>query len=612
MDDRVLNKKTSLHSTINNLIVANSSLGITAYAPSGQCVLANQAAATLVGGTQEQLLSQNFRQIQSWQDTGLIDRAEKALGLNTEQSVEVAVTTTFGKQVSLHCRFVPFQFQDESLLMVMFEDITEQKQAEAALAASETRFKGLFTSMSNGAAVYGAVDDGRDFVIVDFNSAAEKIENVQRDRIVGQRVTEVFPGVVEFGLLEVFQRVWRTGKAEHHPIFLYRDERVTGWRENQVFKLPSGEIVAVYDDVTEQKQAEEALVKSEQRYRTLFENASDGIFLMQRLKFIDCNSHVLEMFACTRDQIIGHTPLDFSPDAQPDGMPSLAKAQVFMQSALDGQPQRFEWRHTRPDGTYFDAEVALNRLDASAQDIVLALIRDITERKKAEKRLAEYQVRLRSLASELSLAEERLRRQVATWLHDHACQNLALVKLMLQNFEASLPAPHRETASEITKMVDQVLLVLRDLTFDLSPPTLYLFGLEAAVEELLEEWLGTKHQIEYHFVHSEEAVSLSEDIRVLLYQSIRELIINITKYAQATEVNVTIEAKSDKVYIVVQDNGIGFNISQMEISQTTGFGLFNIRERLRHAGGQFQVESEPDQGSRFILIAPLDQAADVE
>jgi signal transduction histidine kinase len=177
---------------------------------------------------------------------------------------------------------------------------------------------------------------------------------------------------------------------------------------------------------------------------------------------------------------------------------------------------------------------------------------------------------------------------------------------MLQNLHAALPAPHRETASDITEMVDQVLLLLRDLTFDLSPPTLYMFGLEAALEKLLEEQLGSKHQIEHHLMRDKEAVSLSEDIRVLLYQSVRELIINITKYAQATEVNVTIETRSGDVYIIVQDNGIGFDTSQMEVSQAKGFGLFNINERLRHAGGRFQIESQAGQGSRFTLVAPLE------
>jgi len=612
MDDHARNKRTQLNSAINTLIVADSPLGITAYASSGQCVLANQAAARLIGGTEEQLLSQNFREIQSWQDTGLIDWAERALDLDTEQSTELTLTTTFNKQVSLRCRFVPFRFQDEKHLMLMYEDISAQKQAEAALVASEARFRDLFNSISNAVAVYSAVDNGCDFIIIDFNSAAEKIENVKKDHIVGRRVTDVFPGVTEFGLLEVFQRVWKTGNPEHHPISLYQDERIAGWRDNHVHKLPSGELVAVYEDVTEQKQAEEALVKSEQRYHTLFENASDGIFLMQGIEFIDCNSRVLEMFACTKDRIIGKTPLDFSPPSQPDGRTSPAKAQTLLESALEGHPQRFEWQHLRPDGTSFDAEVSLNRLDFSEHAIVLALVRDITERKKAERRLAEHQERLRSLASELSLSEERLRREVATWLHDHACQNLALVKLMLQNLHAALPAPHHETAGEITEMVDQVLLLLRDLTLDLSPPTLYMFGLEAALEKLLEEQLGSKHPIEHHLVRDEEPVSLSEDIRVLLYQSVRELIINITKYAQATEVTVTIETRSDDVTIVVQDNGVGFHTSQMEVSQAKGFGLFNINERLRHAGGRFQIESQPGQGSRFTLVAPLEPTAEAD
>ena len=137
---------------------------------------------------------------------------------------------------------------------------SERRQAEEALRDSETRFRELFNRMSSGVAVYEAVDDGGDFIFRDLNPAAEKIENVSRKDIIGRRVSEAFPGVKAFGVFEVFQRVWQTGEPEYFPQNIYKDEIDPGsWRESWVFKLPTGEIVTIYDDITERKHAEEAL-----------------------------------------------------------------------------------------------------------------------------------------------------------------------------------------------------------------------------------------------------------------------------------------------------------------------------------------------------------------
>lgn len=149
------------------------------------------------------------------------------------------------------------RWNGELAALVLDNDVTETKVAVDKLEASEVRFREMFQNISSGVAVYEAIDDGADFIFEDLNKAGERIESIRREDIIGKSVLEVFPGIKKFGLFDVFRRVWHSGNGEYYPVTLYSDERISGWRENYVYKLPSGEIVAVYDDVTERKQAEE-------------------------------------------------------------------------------------------------------------------------------------------------------------------------------------------------------------------------------------------------------------------------------------------------------------------------------------------------------------------
>lgn len=133
--------------------------------------------------------------------------------------------------------------------------------------------------------------------------------------------------------------------------------------------------------------AEEQILKSEVRYKTLFETAQDAIFILEGLKFTDCNPRSLEMFGCLRKDIIGHSPVDFSPEYQPRGQRSLDAARDKIQKALDGAAQNFGWSCLRLDGSSFEAEVSLNRIDFVEKPLLQAIVRDVTERKRAQEEL---------------------------------------------------------------------------------------------------------------------------------------------------------------------------------------------------------------------------------
>ena len=156
-------------------------------------------------------------------------------------------------------------------------------------------------------------------------------------------------------------------------------------------------------NIIKQRRSELVLRESEAKYRTLFESATDAIFLIREDRFIDCNPNALKMFACERDELIGNYPYVFSTPLQPDGKSSKEQAHERLAMSLSGIPQFFEWRHCRADGTPFDAEVILKRIDLPDNVLILGTVRDVTNRKRAEKELLRSQERL-SMALESSRA----------------------------------------------------------------------------------------------------------------------------------------------------------------------------------------------------------------
>ena len=222
----------------------------------GQILNSNPAVQNLLGYSVKNLLNKRLWEIGFLKNDGDFKKAALQLEKNGVLVFnDTTIKTRNGREIPADVHLM----DRAKVIQCNLRDITGRKILENKLNEDKLRYQELFNNISSGAAVYEAVEDGRDFIFLDFNKAAEKIEKTTRKKVLGHKVSQVFPGIQEMGLLEAFRRVWKTGKPEHHPISLYKDKRLTGWRENYVYKLPSGEIVTVYEDLTEKKMVEEKL-----------------------------------------------------------------------------------------------------------------------------------------------------------------------------------------------------------------------------------------------------------------------------------------------------------------------------------------------------------------
>ncbi len=236
---------------------------------SGRLLDANDRASVLLGYRQDELLGLHAWDISNAiRDQGHWQALADAIVEDDDAHLIVTQHRAHdGSAFPVETSFRRVAYGGHAFIVAVARDLRERQRSEAMLNESRARYQALFEGISSGVAVYKAIDEGADFIILDFNRAAEQIEGVPREAIIGRRVTEVFPGVEALGLLEVMRRVWRSGHQERLDLALYQDAQRVGWRENTVYRLDSDEVVALYQDVTAWKLAQDRLQRSESQLR---------------------------------------------------------------------------------------------------------------------------------------------------------------------------------------------------------------------------------------------------------------------------------------------------------------------------------------------------------
>jgi PAS domain S-box-containing protein len=400
-------------------------------------------------------------------------------------------------------------------------------------------------------------------------------------------------------------------------------ERVASWKLTEAQKrvLDEGyqdlntaleELHVTQEELQQQNDAlaaaHEQIVAERHRYRELFDFAPDAYLVTDGAGLItEANQFAAVMLNLDVRLFRGKPLITFidRPDRE------AFRRQIFSGRRAEF-PQNLSLRIKPRRKPSFDAELSTSIVRDRAGTIALVrwLIRDVSQIVDTARQLRSYQERLRQLASELALAEERERRRIAADIHDHISQSLAMAKMKVQALRRSANPQNVALIEEIRAMLDRALDESRTLTFEVSPPVLYDLGLGPALE-----WLGEQVQrrsgVKVHVEATVRAGAIREELRVVVFQAVRELLANIVKHAGARAANILLRRTESWLRVTVVDDGEGFDVATLHDfrSGKAGFGLFSIRARFEQLGGACEISSVPGSGTRVTLTAPFDTSS---
>jgi len=350
--------------------------------------------------------------------------------------------------------------------------------------------------------------------------------------------------------------------------------------------------------------AQQELEESRSRYRELYDFAPVGYLTLDKAGLIlEANLTVADLLNVPRVSLLYRYLQSFMDRECADAF------HLFLRRPLaPGMKDIVECRLQPSEGTPF--EITLNvsgEHDRSGRLVRYRVVLvDVSRLKMMERQARETGERLRSLASELNLSEERTRKTLAGTLHDQVCQTLALARMRL----SSARTLHKDEAVE--KIVDEVLEMLalaitetRSLMVEISPPVLHDLGLEAAIDWMAER-MSSAQGIVIETVKTGGFSDLEQDLKIMLYQMTRELLTNVVKHSGGRNVLVTIERAEHTIGIKVRDDGKGFDaVEAGSAAADSGFGLFSIRERLKSYNGSLQIESQEGKGATVSIRLSL-------
>ena len=358
-------------------------------------------------------------------------------------------------------------------------------------------------------------------------------------------------------------------------------------------------------DNTARKKAMDALAESEEKYRQLFENESDAVMIFdaETRQFEDANPATLDLF--------GYSKADFQKLTVEDISAEKDKTRISVTQVIQGdsQIQKIPLRYfKRKDGTVFPGEISAGKFVSAGHTKIIGAVRDITDRLQAEEKI-------RTLNQQLIKAQENERNRIAGYLHDHVAQDLSSLKIGLETLfdnQGTVPAVIGAKICELSKILQDSITAVRDLSYDLHPPGMDQLGLVRTINQFCEDF-SEKNNISVDFYTAGmKDLKLDFDTEINLYRLIQEGLNNIKKHAGAGHAVIRLVASSPNIILRIEDNGRGFDVERRlaRSFKEKRLGLSSMEERVSLLEGTMRIKSQPSKGTRLFIEVPCKERVD--
>jgi PAS domain S-box-containing protein len=493
-------------------------------------------------------------------------------------------------------------------------DITERKQAEESIKRLSRQNRLILESAGEG--IYGLDLNGNTTFA---NPVAAKMIGWEVDELIGKHQHSIlhhskpdgspYPrdecpiyaafkdGAVHHVNNEVFWRKDGTSFPVEYTSTPIRDERG---------KL-TGAVVA-FRDITERKQAEQALMESEQKYRTLFEDSRDAIYISTRDgKILGTNKFSSDLFGYPSQEMIGMNIRKIYAHPQD-------RLRFKKEIERKGSVKDYEVQFQKKDGTLIDCLLTstVRKNDNGRIEGYQGIIRDISERKRYVEELIQSRERLRKLSTYLQTVREDERTRIAREIHDELGQSLTGLKMDLSSLERSLRskiAKNKDSAlfllkvKTMFKLIDSTIQSVRRISTELRPGVLDDLGLIAAIEWQAQEF---QHRtgISCKINLIPKTISMDQERATAVFRILQETLTNVARHAKATRVTINMKKLDRHVILKIHDNGKG--ITMKKVLEVKSFGLLGVKERAHLFGGNVEFKGIKGKGTTVTVSIPLE------